>query len=222
MGEDRRWMYDGWDKTGRKAHSAEWRIKTQAFIDHAFSLTTRNEVRCPCRQHGNGKFHNRMDLVKDLVEFGFTPNYETWVFHGEKETPVEREGEADDGWADIDRMDEMLEAIQPEFDLNSKDPPTKEAEEFFKLLKAAEDPLHEHTKVSVLAIVTRLMAIKSKYFFSNNCYNELVNLIGDVIPPPHKLPKDMYQCKRLTKALGMGYEKIDVCPDNCMLFWDGH
>ncbi|WVZ64583.1 hypothetical protein U9M48_014079 [Paspalum notatum var. saurae] len=49
-----------------------------------------------------------------------------------------------------------------------------------------------------------------------------MQLIGDVLPQPHKLPNDMYQCKRLTKALGMGYEKIDMCPDGCMLFCDDH
>jgi hypothetical protein len=70
-------------------------------------------------------------------------------------------------------MDEMLEAIQPEFDLDTEDPPTLEVEEFFRLLKASEEPLHEHTEVIVLAFVTRFMAIKSNFFFSNNYYNEL-------------------------------------------------
>ncbi|WVZ53090.1 hypothetical protein U9M48_004076 [Paspalum notatum var. saurae] len=149
------------------------------------------------------------------------PDYETWSFHGKKETRVETEGEADDS-AGVDRIDEMLKTLQPEFGLNSKDPPTKEVEEFFKLLQASEEPLHEHTKVSLLVFVTRLIAIKSKYFFSNNCFNDLMQLIGDVLPQPHKLPNDMYQCKRLTKALGMGYEKIDMCPDGCMLFCDDH
>ncbi|WVZ50606.1 hypothetical protein U9M48_001846 [Paspalum notatum var. saurae] len=157
-------MYDGWDKSGGKAHSAEWRRKTQAFIDHAFSLTTQNRFRCPCNKHNNGgTLLNKFEIAKDLVEYGFTADYETWTFHGEKETRVEVEREADDDSAGVDRMDEMLEALQPEFGLNSEDPPTKEVEEFFKLLKASEEPLHEHTKVSVLAFVTQLIAIKSKY-----------------------------------------------------------
>jgi hypothetical protein len=99
-------------------------------------------------------------------------------------------------------MDEILEAIQPEF---------LEVEEFFRLLKASEEPLHKHTKVTVLTFVTRLMVIKFKFFFSNNCYNELLKLIGDVLTNPNKLPKDMYHSKKLVKGLGMDYEKIDVC-----------
>jgi hypothetical protein len=85
-----------------------------------------------------------------------------------------------------------------------------EVDEFFRLLKALEESLHEHTKVTLLAFVTQLMAIKSKFFFSNNCYNELLKLIGDVLLNPNKLPKDMYNFKKLVKGLGMDYEKIDV------------
>jgi hypothetical protein len=119
-------------------------------------------------------------------------------------------------------MDKMFEAIRPVFDLDTEDPPTPEVEEFFRLLKALEEPLHEHTKVTVLAFVTRLMAIKSKFFFSNNFYNELLKLIANVLLNPNKLPKDMYHSKKLVKGLGMDYEKIDVCQNSCMLFWKEH
>jgi ferredoxin-like protein FixX len=66
------------------------------------------------------------------------------------------------------------------------------------------------------------MAIKSMYFFSNNCYNNLVKLISDILPKPQKVPKDIYQSKKIMSALNLKYEKIDVCPDNCMLFWKEH
>jgi hypothetical protein len=120
------------------------------------------------------------------------------------------------------RMNEMLEAIRPEFDLDTEDPPTSEVKEFFRLLKASEEPLHKHTKVTVLAFVTRLMAIKFTFFFSNNCYNELLKLIEDVLLNPNKMPKDMYHSKKLVNGLGMDYEKIDVCQNSCMLFWKKH
>jgi hypothetical protein len=55
------------------------------------------------------------------------------------------------------------------------------------------------------------MAIKSKFFFSNNCYNDLLKLIGVVLPNPNRLSKDMHHSKKLVKRLGMDYEKIDVC-----------
>jgi hypothetical protein len=74
----------------------------------------------------------------------------------------------------------------------------------------------------VLSLVTRLIAIKSKFAFSNNCYKELLKLISDVLPANHKLSRDMYQSKKLLSGLGMDYEKIDVCQDNYVLFWKEH
>jgi hypothetical protein len=52
----------------------------------------------------------------------------------------------------------------------------------------------------MLAFVTRLMAIKSKFFFFNNCYNELLKLIEVVLLNPNKLPKDMYHSKKLVRG----------------------
>jgi hypothetical protein len=66
------------------------------------------------------------------------------------------------------------------------------------------------------------MAIKSKYFFSNNCYNEFLKLLGDVLPKLDKLSKDMYHSKTIIKCLAMDYEKIDVCKNNCILFMKEH
>jgi hypothetical protein len=138
-----------------------------------------------------------------------TLDYETWVFHGEKYTVVAAEWYRND-WAGADWMDEMLEAIRAEFDLDTEDLPMPEVEEFFRPLKASEEPLDEHTKVTLLTFMTWLMAIKSMFVFSNNCYNELLKLIEDVLPNPNKLPKDMYYSKKIVRGLGMDYEKIDV------------
>jgi hypothetical protein len=50
-----------------------------------------------------------------------------------------------------------------------------------------------------------------QFALSINCYKELMDLIGEVLPTGHKMPKEMYQSKKLLKGLGMEYEKIDVC-----------
>jgi hypothetical protein len=55
-----------------------------------------------------------------------------------------------------------------------------------------------------------------------NCYKELLKLFSDVLPANQKLPRDMYQSKKLLSGVGMDYEKIVVYQDNCMLFWKEH
>jgi hypothetical protein len=68
----------------------------------------------------------------------------------------------------------------------------------------------------------RLMGMKSKYNFLNQCYNDIVKLIIDLIPAKHNMQKDLYQSKKIVTGLAMNYEKIDVCERNCMLFWKEH
>jgi hypothetical protein len=148
MSDDRQGMYDGWKRNW--AQTNEWWDKTNDFIGRAFSLATSEEIRCPCMKCQNVRCFDKVILTEKLVQNGFTSDYEMWVFHSEKYTAVAVEGSRND-WASADRIDEMLEAIRPEFDLDTEDPPTPEVEEFFRLLKASEEPSHEHTKVTLLA-----------------------------------------------------------------------
>jgi hypothetical protein len=158
-----------------------------------------------------------------LCKFGFILGYDVWMHHSEtidqRTTSVV---EDEDDRSGDDRMDEILDAIRPELETNREDPPTSEVQKFFFMLKVSEEPLHEHMIVSVLAFVTCITSINSKFAFSNICYKELLRLFSDVLPSNHKMPKDMYQFKKLLSALGMEYEKIDVCKDNCMIFYKEH
>jgi hypothetical protein len=127
-------MYDGWEKNG--SHIDEWWKKTDDFIKRALSLATTPKIRCPCVKCQNARCADKVILMKHIIKNGFATDYETWMFHGEKYTAIAAEGSINER-SGADRMDEMLEAIRPEFDLDTKDPPTPEVEEFFRLLKAS-------------------------------------------------------------------------------------
>ena len=78
-------------------------------------------------------------------------------------------------------------------------------QKFYRLLATSDEKVHEDIDVTVLHAVTHLMAMKSKYNFSNKCYNDIVKLIIDLIPPKHNMPKDLYQSKTILAGLGMNY-----------------
>jgi hypothetical protein len=61
-------MYGGWNKSG--AHSKEWMIKTQEFIDRAFSLSNTGGVRCPCSNCRNFVWHDKRKVAVNLCKFG--------------------------------------------------------------------------------------------------------------------------------------------------------
>jgi hypothetical protein len=71
--------------------------------------------------------------------------------------------------------------------------------------------VHDGTDVTVLQAVTHLIRLKSKCSFLNQCYNDIVKLIIDLIPVKHNMPKDLYQSKKIVSSLRMDYKKIDAC-----------
>jgi hypothetical protein len=119
-----------------------------------------------------------------------------WHDHGEVE-PLVVGAELDEN-EDDDRMDEMVADIGGEYEVGSGEqgqPP--EVQNFYRLITVADEKVHDGTDVTVLQVVTRLMMMKSKYNFSNQCYNDIVKLIIDLILTKHNMSKDLYQSKRL-------------------------
>jgi hypothetical protein len=70
------------------------------------------------------------------------PYYKVWVFHDESATQA------------IEEEDDYMRCFEAIQLLFSEDPLTMEVESFIKLLKASEEPLHEHTKVTLLTFMT--------------------------------------------------------------------
>jgi hypothetical protein len=94
---------------------------------------------------------------------------------------------------DEDRMDDMIVDIGMEYDLGSEDQHRPlEVQNFYRLLAVSEEKVHDGTALIVLQAVTHLMTMKSKYNFSNQCYNDIVKLIIDLILANHNMLKDLY------------------------------
>jgi hypothetical protein len=78
--------------------------------------------------------------------------------------------------------------------------------------------VNDGTDAVILQVVRRILAMKSKYNFSNQCYNNITKLIINLILMKHNMPKDLYQSKKIVAGLDMNYDKIYVWEKNCMLF----
>ncbi|CAL2247760.1 unnamed protein product [Prunus armeniaca] len=49
-------------------------------------------------------------------------------------------------------------------------------------------------------------------------YPKLLILQGDLLPERNTLPSSMYEAKKTLSTLGMSYEKIHACPNDCILY----
>jgi hypothetical protein len=99
-------------------------------------------------------------------------------------------------------MDDMIANISMEYDLGPGDQHLlPEAQTFYRLLTTSDEKVHNDTELIVLQAVTHLMGMKSMYNFSNQCYNDSVKLIIDLIPAKHNMSKDLYQSKKMLPVL---------------------
>jgi hypothetical protein len=214
MADGRRAMYDGFSK--KSGHSVEWVRIVKEFLNQAFAGCCR-VAKCPYTICQNYRFLNQDEVQVHLCQEGFMPNYLVWRDHEEVEPSVvgaESDGNEDDDW-----MDEMLADTGREYKVGSEEQgQPSEVQNFYRLLAATNEKVHDGTDVTVLQVVTRLMTMESKYNFSNQCYNDIVKLIIDLIPMKHNMSKDLYQSKKIVSGLDMNYEKINVCEKNCILF----
>ncbi|PVH31795.1 hypothetical protein PAHAL_9G234600 [Panicum hallii] len=125
-------------------------------------------------------------MQRHLCKFDFMPNYERWYEHGESQEQ-EAYNPVDSFEENEDRIDAMMDDFVEHVD-NAVEVP-----EYFGLLALSKGPLHGTTTLSQLAAVTWLMAIKSKYNFSVSCYNNLVDLILDMLFKPHNMLNDVIE-----------------------------
>jgi hypothetical protein len=89
-------------------------------------------------------------------------------------------------------MDDMIADIDMEYDLGSGDQhPLPEVQNFYRLVAASDEKVHDGTELTILQAMTHLMGMKSKYNFLNQCYNDVVKFTINLIPAKHNMPKDL-------------------------------
>jgi hypothetical protein len=108
------------------------------------------------------------EMSAHLAKKAFMSNYQVWHQHGEVQPSIADESDGND---DEDQMDDMVADIGRGYNLEFADPPM-EVQNFYKLLVASKEKIHDGTDVTVLQVMTHLMMMKSKYNFSTQCYND--------------------------------------------------
>ena len=69
-----------------------------------------------------------------------------------------------------------------------------------------------------LSFIIDLYLIKSRGKMSDVTFREIVHLLKNAFPDIN-IPDSFYETKKVIRELGCDYKKIDVCQNDCMLFW---
>ena len=224
-------------------NSKTFRDGAQNFISFARARSIRGFIKCPCnRCCCLGK---PLDLDKahaHILRYGFLPGYKEWTVHGEhtislppsQSSNVNVE-ETSFGQEDIRGLvrDALgissLPSDNAELGDTTMEGDTGESTEsgshgdegllYKKLLEECDKELYSGCKYSNLSFTLHLYHIKCVGGISNKTFSMILELLRDAFPHLTALPSSANEAKKLTKDLGLGYEKIHACPNDCMLYW---
>ena len=213
---DRKWM-------NANRLSKEYRDGVKEFIrfvvEHA--EVRNNKYICPCL---SCCYSNRVTVAKlegHLVSYGIDQSYTNWTKHGETEGESSNMGNThapDDNGPNSfedDRFEEMVNVIEEDL----RDCPQM----FETLVSDAEKPLYVGcTKFTRLSSMLKLYNLKSCNGWTDKSFTELLALVKEMLPDDNVLPSRTYEAKQMLRSIGMGYEKIHACPNDCILFRNEH
>lgn len=67
-----------------------------------------------------------------------------------------------------------------------------------------------------------LLHCKVENLWTNKLVDTLLKMMKRMSSKPNNILESYYECKKVFKGIGMGYEKIYVCKYDCALFYTEH
>nr|GEV84922.1 hypothetical protein [Tanacetum cinerariifolium] len=173
------------------------------FIEHCKPLVNSSEnVKCTCKSCRNVSWVSIPELPRHITNNGRDPSYKTWTNHGEPNVlpPVIHNTTQPqmrsymtaclDDLSYIPLNNKQNKPTQGDISKTSNEPTQAIRSEFEELYASANEELYPE-------------------FFQN------------VFPSTkgYKLPPSYYAIKKTFKTIGLGYESMHACVNDCFLFW---
>jgi hypothetical protein len=74
----------------------------------------------------------------------------------------------------------------------------------------------------MLRMTLELLKLKASNGWSDSSFSALLELLSKVLPKPNGLPTSTYLAKKIIYLLTLGVEKINACPNHCILYRKEH
>jgi hypothetical protein len=197
-----------------------------AFVRDRFNAG--DAIPCPCRDCLNQSSLSQKDVHNHVYLYGWSATYTRWIHHGEAfdAEVVEYEGDAAD---EPDHPGDVLDVDEPNnedddlgtaemlADLYTAIQADGEQPMFVKVLEDAKHALCPGSVQSRFSFLVRMLHMKSYYRISNIAFSAMLKFWSESVPSTG-LPDSYDKAKRYLKEMGLGYELIHVCENNCVLF----
>ncbi|XP_057999031.1 uncharacterized protein LOC131177881 [Hevea brasiliensis] len=233
MGSDRRWMYARLKDGLLTSEFIEGIEQFITFAKQHPEWMDGDKLKCPCnhRKCQNRNYADENTIRLHLMKHGFVPYYYKWILHGEPRTSnidsqninvmtAESVQEVDNSTSNTYEQ-LVMDAAGPDFFQDvMEEPPNPSAQKLYDMLQAVNQEVwpgcESHSQLSVVA---RMLNIKAEHHLSERCFDDICQLMKEVLPDENLMAENFYSTKKLVRALGLPVEKIHCCTNGCMLYW---
>nr|XP_051215102.1 uncharacterized protein LOC127332797 [Lolium perenne] len=214
--------------------SDEYLAGVKGFLDFAYvGKKADTKINCPCVKCVNRFLLKRDDVYGHLVCDGMLLGYTVWGCHGETAAYISANKRKRSKGERKNLNSNMHQLVHDAFGNADNEPPVNdrdgpnllepgpdsETQAFFDLLGGEDVPLWKGCELSKLSFLVLLFNIKSTNKWSNKSLNDLLAVLQQAIPNGKKLPRTFPEAKKIIRKLGLSYERIHVCEQDCQIFW---
>ena len=90
---------------------------------------------------------------------------------------------------------------------------------YHKIENDSKKPLYSRcTSFTRLSTVFSLVNLKARFGWSDKSFTKLLVLLKNILPQDNRLMKNHYEAKKILCPVGMEYQKIHACPNDCILY----
>ncbi|XP_071687050.1 uncharacterized protein [Rutidosis leptorrhynchoides] len=190
------------------------------FIERIFSKKGKDShIYCPCKYCGNHKWVDRVQAKTYLLCDGFFEGYKiSNVYFEPDDTPTFEDADEDDMKALAQCVFHVFEDEDDIQQTENQTVPNLNVEKFNKVLKDAKKELYPGCKFSIFSFIVRLFHSKCAGKCNEKGFSMILDTMRETFPHAAIL-KSLYELRKIIRDLGLGYDKIDACPNDCMLYW---
>lgn len=206
------------------------------FLEHCktFVHPITQMIRCPCKRCCNcERLVDLHTLEVHLSQHGWDEHYTTWKYHGEPilplPTPVSHSPEHLDMNTFLEDISVTNVETTPTQTPPTQTPPTQTPpdqttgpnNEFEELLSRSTQKLHTLTNLTTLEFTTEIAHIKVLNKISDVGFNQILACLQKFCTRSQgfNFPSSYYEIKKTYRKIGLGYESIHACINDCFLYW---
>uniref|UniRef100_A0A2N9GCW6 Transposase-associated domain-containing protein n=1 Tax=Fagus sylvatica TaxID=28930 RepID=A0A2N9GCW6_FAGSY len=218
---DKGWMTLGKTTNGRI--SPQYFQGVDSFINFAKAVVDKNgKIQCPCVNCLN-IYRQTLGVVQvHLLQRGIMQTYTKWYEHGEprvsNNTHCNEMSNTDHTCGIDDLVEDRVRGQH--IDMAQDKAQEEEVRNFDKLLDDAKREVYPGCKdYTLLKFVIEMMNVKVMTNLTNKGLDMILDLLIKLLPKGNLVPRSTYEAKIFLRDLGLSYEHIHACKNDCVLFW---